>query len=403
MSQKLISRSPDLAGLQRDGYDVSVRHGYLLVRIPYVDAAKNVKWGTLVSELTLAGDVTTTPSTHMVYFAGQYPCRGDGAQIAQIQHQSQLSQLAPDLFVDHSFSSKPSGGYRDYYEKMTTYCGIISNYAQAIDPSVTPRMFPVLAPDADDGSVFNYVDTASSRAGVGAINAKLAPGKVAIVGLGGTGSYVLDFVAKTPAKEIHIFDGDRFLQHNAFRAPGAASAEELKGAPPKVFHFRAQYSRMRRNIFAHDVYVDGTNIDKLREMDFVFVCLEGAAKRLVVEKLEEFGVPFIDVGMGVYQVGDSLAGVLRITSTTRGPGARLLAHNRIPFSDEGGDDAYSQNIQVADLNALNAALAVVRWKKSYGFYLDLEEEHHSTYTVDGNTLTNEDRRESAHEHSAPVC
>jgi hypothetical protein len=43
-----------------------------------------------------------------------------------------------------------------------------------------------------------------------------------------------------------------------------------------------------------------------------------------------------------------------------------------------------------DLNALNACLAVIRWKRLYGFYRDLEGEHHSLYTIDGNHLLNED-------------
>lgn len=42
--------------------------------------------------------------------------------------------------------------------------------------------------------------------------------RVAIVGVGGTGSYILDMVAKTWVREIHLFDSDRFLQYNAFRS-----------------------------------------------------------------------------------------------------------------------------------------------------------------------------------------
>ena len=52
---------------------------------------------------------------------------------------------------------------------------------------------------------------------------------------------------------------------------------------------------------------------------------------------------------------------------------------------------YASNIQVADLNALNACLAVVKWKKLRGFYRDLESEHHSTYTTDGSMLLNGDQ------------
>ena len=64
---------------------------------------------------------------------------------------------------------------------------------------------------------------------------------------------------------------------------------------------------------------------------------------------------------------------------------------RIPFTDSDGQDEYDQNIQLADLNALNAVLAVIKWKKLRRFYRDLENEHYSTYTTDGNALTNEDR------------
>ena len=40
-------------------------------------------------------------------------------------------------------------------------------------------------------------------------------------------------------------------------------------------------------------------------------------------------------------------------------------------------------IQVADLNALNAVLAVIKWKKIRGLprHRDLEREHHCSYTT----------------------
>lgn len=63
---------------------------------------------------------------------------------------------------------------------------------------------------------------------------------------------------------------------------------------------------------------------------------------------------------------------------------------RISFGDGEGQDMYSSNIQVADLNALNAVLAVIKWKKIRGFYRDLEKEYHCTYTTDGNMLLNGD-------------
>jgi hypothetical protein len=240
MSQLLISRSPDLKRLRDEGYDLEVKANHLLVNgVPYVNARQEVRRGTLVSELTLAGGVTTKPGTHVALFVGEHPCNKDGSEIAQIKHSTSNQDMGNGLVVNHSFSNKPKGGYPDYYAKMTRYVDIISSPARAIDPSGAGRpvdraagrkaaeglLLPATAknfspvPPGEEESVFHYFDTASSRAGITAVTAKLALGTVGIVGLGGTGSYVLDLVAKTPVRKIHLFDGDRMLNHNAFRAP----------------------------------------------------------------------------------------------------------------------------------------------------------------------------------------
>jgi hypothetical protein len=392
MSQQLISRSPDLKQLGDEGYDIEVRSAHLLIKtVPYVNSNKEIKYGTLVSELTLAGDMTTTPNTHVAYFIGEYPCNKDGTEITQIRHQSGNQELDKGLVVHHSFSSKPNSGYINFYDKMTTYVAIISSPAQSIDPSVTARTFQVTEP-AQGESVFNYLDTASTRAGISVPTRKLELERIAIVGVGGTGSYVLDLVAKTPVKQIDIFDGDKFGNHNAFRSPGAPSIDELRQMPQKVIYFQERYSKLHRNIVAHDCFIDTSNVDQLKGMDFVFLSLDrGGDKRLIVDKLEEWGIPFIDVGMGVQLVDESLLGILRITTSTVEQREHVKAKNRIPFSDGDGNNDYARNIQIADLNALNASLAVIKWKKLFGFYLDLEKEHYSAYTIDGNTLTNEDQ------------
>src|SRR5206468_5643091 len=133
------------------------------------------------------------------------------------------------------------------------YVAIVLSQAQAIDPNVKARTYPVVEAGEED-SVFNYLDTFSSRAGINMASQKLELGKVAIVGLGGTGSYVLDLAAKTGVKEIHLFDGDQFSQHNAFRSPGAPSVEELRKRPTKVAFFKEKYSWMHRNIIDNSCY-----------------------------------------------------------------------------------------------------------------------------------------------------
>ena len=293
-----------------DGYEIDVRLGHLVIyNVPYVNTQKQVRRGALVSTLDLAGDVTATPSTHVAMFAGEHPCDREGRELEKIKLESNRKVICDGLVIDHSFSSKPvDGHYKDYHHKMTTYVAIVASHAEALDPSATAQTRRVIESD-DPDSVFNYIDTASSRAGITAVSSKLELDKIAIVGLGGTGSYILDLVAKTPVREIHVFDGDDFLQHNAFRSPGAPSVEELKAIPKKVQYHRDCYAPMRKGIIAHDFHIDASNVSVLGEMDFVFLCVDrGNVKLPIIEKLEELGIPFIDVGMGIELVDDQLLG-----------------------------------------------------------------------------------------------
>src|SRR5260370_39107561 len=71
------------------------------------------------------------------------------------------------------------------------------------------------------------------------------------------------------------------------------------------------------------------------------------------------------------------------------PAQRDAARARISFGQGTGDNQYGTNIQIADLNALNATLAVIAWKTMTGFYHDLGRTPFSTYAIDTRTLINE--------------
>lgn len=389
MSQQLINRSPDLKKLRDAGYDMVVRGGVLVVRdIPYVDSSRQVRRGVLVSELNLAGDETAPPTTHVVYFAGDHPCRIDGTEISTIKHGSGRREFSQELVTNHSFSNKPPGGYPNYFDLITRYIEIISAPAVSLDSQATARTYPVVAPDEDDQSPFKYFDTATSRAQIEAANRKLAVTSVAIVGVGGTGAYILDLVAKTPVGEIHLFDGDSYFQHNAFRTPGAPSVEDLGKRPNKAEYFAGVYSNMRKGIVPHPYFVGSSNVHELQARSFVFISMDrGGAKRDIMASLQERSIPFVDVGMGLEMVDSCIGGILRVTLSSDAKHDHVA--RRVPFG-EPVDDDYARNIQVADLNALNASLAVIRWKKLLGFYRDFEREHHATYTLDTAMLHNED-------------
>ena len=325
---------------------------------------------------------------HTVHFIGDYPCDKNGSKITAIQHTTNTHELIPGLSVNHMFSNKPQSGYANYYEKMTTYASIISHPAIALDPNVTPKIFPAIASEGED-SVFRYVDTSSSRAGIAAVMGKLNNHKVAIVGLGGTGAYILDLLAKTNVGEIHLYDGDDFQQHNAFRAPGAAPIEDIEARLKKVEYYTRVYSRMHKHVIPHPHFVDSSNVEQIvASAGFAFLSLDnGRAKRIIIERLHTSGVPFIDCGMGIYEVEGMLAGIVRTTTSTSNKKDHVIKH--VHFTDDESNE-YTTNIQIADINALNAALAVIKWKKLCGFYVDLENEHHTTYTINGNTITNEE-------------
>lgn len=388
MSRSLINRSPDLLQLVDEGHQVEIQNGHLVITgIPYLTPEKHLAWGALITPLELAGEKTCKPSDHTVYFQGQFPSEENGNPIREVAVVGQASNLGAGLEVNFKFSCKPRGSnYDDYHHKMATYLSYITRPAQRLFPGVSARAGH--GKQSETSGPFNYPETASGRAGIGSLTSLLENEVVAIVGTGGTGSYILDLVAKTPVREIRIIDGDEFLNHNAFRAPGAASVEELERIPTKVEYLASIYSKMRRGIKPCAQALTAENLHLLDGVSFAFLSMDGgSAKKEIVEKLETLGVPFIDVGMGLELTDGSLGGVVRVTTST--PQAREHLHPYVSTTSK-EENLYASNIQIAELNALNAALAVIKWKKLRGFYRDLDRELQSLYTTDGNHLDNKE-------------
>lgn len=368
---------------------MAVSDGALVIDpVPFVDANGAVRAGVLISDLDLSGDRTSKPGSHVAYFADGTPHDTSGRVLDAIIINSSPVRKGGHI-TSHTLSSKPGGaGYTDYYVKMSTYASIISGQAEAVDSAATAKSFPVVL-DQDGQSPFVYVDTASSRAGVD--TTPFEGMSIGIVGLGGNGAYVLDLVAKTPVAHIHLFDGDALLQHNAFRAPGAVGLDELTAAQNKAQHWSAVYSKIHRGIEAHPYRIDAENVDELHGLDFVFVCVDDNEIRHLIASALANTVSFADTGLGLFRVNSrQLGGTVRTTLVT----ADKLDHveRRLPRGMPDQDAEYASNIQIADLNALNATLAVIKWKKLVGLYVDQEDEHHSCYVVSGNHLLSEEQR-----------
>ena len=390
---RLVRNSPDLARLVAEGYTVRIVNGHLLVDdIPYVDATKTVRWGSFLCPLDVAGDRTIKPSNHVMGFVGDVPCDMHGRPIRPDFAQPGLASGwtgGPDRVATYGFSQKtdPVNGYADYYEKVTTYAAILVGPAQAIDPTATPIQSKPFTTDEDDG-VFVYLDTFSSRAGITDRNQRLELAKVVVVGMGGTGGYLLDLLAKCPILSIHLYDGDVFSTHNAFRAPGAATLQDLQDNLKKVDYYASTYAAMRRRIHPHAVDVTSRNVAELLDADFVFLAMDsGPAKKSIIDALVAGAVPFIDTGVGVSDDPDGIGGQIRATTSLPGASEHITT-GRLISTVAADANEYDTNLQVAELNMLAAVMAVIRFKKWLSFYADAEGELHSVYRIDTNETLN---------------
>lgn len=398
MSETLISHNQDLARLEADGFRLRIvqgsAHHLLIERVPAVNSKREVTLGTLYCPLELdqEGRTQNPVPNHQCWWIGEPPCDCNGHVMTDIISNAGIEDKGDGIKTMVGFSRKRGDktSYRDLYEKIWTYIQIIWHEAQVIDPTCDPRTEkPIPAVVQAQNAVFHYPDMATTRAGIGATTAKLLTDRVAIIGIGGTGSYILDLLAKTPIGQLHLYDGAVLKLHNAFRAPGAPTKDDL-GRYTKVDWYGEIYDRMRTGIIRHPYHVTVENIKELLGFDFAFVAIDkGLARKDILLGLIDMKVPFIDVGIDLALDRDSsLRGMCRFTLGT--PTKHDHLDEVVPFGEVPADEVY-RNIQVADMNMFNAAIAVMKWKKLRGFYADDSREHHSLYTVSTHALTKEDR------------
>jgi len=152
MSRLQISHSDDLRSLRDDGYEVAIVAGHLVIaHVPYVTAAREVRYGKLISELTLSGDVTGRPDSHVVHFSGERPCDRDGRPLSKIILGGLLAHpVTSDLVIDYAFSSRPvpAGRSDDLSERIQAQRARIAELRTAqrelirqVDPLMNERRF----------------------------------------------------------------------------------------------------------------------------------------------------------------------------------------------------------------------------------------------------------------------
>jgi hypothetical protein len=371
---ELANHNDDVRRLLEKGYALRVDGPHLVVRdIPYLDSERRRHIGAIVAKLVFIDKVRVQQDNHQIYFAGSHPCGLDGQPIPNLGGgPANITLSKTDVVVERSFSNKPNGGFANFFDKIEHYARVISGPAIALHGG----SMLTFAADTDVASdtVFKFHDTLTSRAEIGDLATLFKDEVIAIIGLGGTGCYVLDYMVKTPVKEIRGFDGDAYHVHNAFRSPGRLDETDLGKTKAEVYQRR--YENFRSGLTLSQKHIDATSAADFSGVTFAFVCVDkGSARAEIFDLLVSLRIPFIDVGMGLNRKQGALAGMLRTTYYSLENGSELRKLQLAEMADN-PEDIYRRGIQISELNALNACFAVIRYKQSRGFYVDDNAPYH---------------------------
>jgi hypothetical protein len=96
---------------------------------------------------------------------------------------------------------------------------------------------------------------------------------------------------------------------------------------------------------------------------------KGSSRSQIFDLLIAKKIPFIDVGMGLDRKRGPINGMMRATYYSVETAEALRGKGLADMSDL-PDDIYRTNIQIGEINALNACLAVIRFKQIRGFYFE---------------------------------
>jgi hypothetical protein len=375
--RELASHNPVIQDLDDKGYDLDSINGHFVVfGVPYLDKDGALKFGDLAFPLELVNWVIDPPKNHQAWFRGARP-HDETHRELRLGTADAATTVADGFVTNYAFSLKlkdSTGQNRDYVsfeEKVRTYLDIITGPAAAAH--VDARPFKRLERKAaEQGSPLRLPDTLSARYQMNDVSFLLRGKKIAIVGLGGTGSYILDFVSRTHLERIALFDDDKIHVHTMFRTPGFMQDAIGK---KKVDALAEHYGNWHLGIAPFSERITAQNLERLREFDFVFVSIDdGPSRRDIVDWLTSSNVPFVDCGMGLNRSRVGLNGVVRITGVDRAAYEASVGTAYLPVRATHADE-YRKQAQIGELNALNAALAVIRFKQHFGLLERTEAAH----------------------------
>ncbi len=213
---------------------------------------------------------------------------------------------------------------------------------------------------------------------------KLAQAKVAVVGLGGIGSLVCEYLARLGVGEILVIDSDHLETTNLSRVVGATRDDALlrRAKVDIAQRHSAEASDTRVVTLKADVALESIT-QRLRNYDFLFLAADSMRARLVFNALvHQYLIPGVQLGAKVRAAADGeLLDVMSAVRAVRpGDGClwcnQLIDPHQLALEAKSDEERQAQaygvdepNPSVITLNAVSAAHAV----NDFLFYfLDLQ-------------------------------
>ena len=263
--------------------------------------------------------------------------------------------------------------YEDAWEALNTYVKVVYSMflgqrGQGGEPNARPFKFDVLGDQVREAVEWRDL---------------IASEHVAVVGLGGVGAWIADFVAKSDAREVHGWDHDCIEPKNILRMPGAPHPREWIGKP-KAEWFQDTYCRIHEGVHGHEVRVQVDNVqDVFQGTTFAFVAVDCDQDRMMVcDSLASAEIPFVVAGLSLVRRDKRVKVAMRVVTAHPGLSSWRQA---IPQVGQSGQDDYG-SLDMPDVYSMAAGWAVQSWRKMRGQVWQDKIEECLVYRADDQTL-----------------
>lgn len=211
----------------------------------------------------------------------------------------------------------------------------------------------------------------------------VAQERVAIVGLGGVGAWIADFVVKADPREVHGWDDDSIEPKNILRMPGGLDPNAWIGRP-KADWFKETYSLIHTNAHGHNTKVLPENVQGVMQgTTFAFVAVDCADHRMMVcDALANARIPFVVAGLSAARKDKRVRVSMRIVTAHLGVSSW---RNAIPQVGQSGQDDYG-SLELPDVYSTAAGWAIQSWRKVRGQMWQEQREECLDYSASDQSL-----------------